>query len=214
MRRLLLVALREFLEHLRTKTFWIGILSFPVILVLSVLVPNWLSKKVDVRRYAVLDLSESGWLSQEVRARAETPDIYKVLLALKAAHARGGAGLELLPEILRGELLRIGIEELEESDLREASEAAQALRGPEGVARLERAALSEEERARIEAIAKWQRSAELQKWAQSLSPEQARRFGVRDERSRYRLVELGELEIPVEDARAAEEALQIGRAHV
>ena len=31
-----LVAKREYVEHLRTKAFWIGILSFPIILILSI----------------------------------------------------------------------------------------------------------------------------------------------------------------------------------
>ena len=48
-----LVALREYAENLRTKTFWIGILSFPVILAVAVVVPHLLSKAKDVRRYAV-----------------------------------------------------------------------------------------------------------------------------------------------------------------
>ena len=56
-----LVARREFLDTVRTKTFWIGILSFPVILGLAVVVPMWLERSADVRRYAVVD--RSGWLA-------------------------------------------------------------------------------------------------------------------------------------------------------
>lgn len=180
------MALREFLEHLRTKTFWIGILSFPVILVLSVLVPNWLSKKVDVRRYAVLDLSESGWLSQEVRARAETPDIYKVLLALKAAHARGGAGLELLPETLRGEQALMQLASLPEDKIRQAAENIHKLRTPEGMAFLE--SLPVELRRRFE-----ESREELRRWYKNLPPEQAKEYAPRENGSRYKLLELSEL---------------------
>ena len=67
-----LVAQREILENVRTKTFWIGILSFPVILVASILIPTWFQKKVDVRTFGVED--RSGWLSAAIEKRLEMPD--------------------------------------------------------------------------------------------------------------------------------------------
>ena len=38
MNKTFLVALREYIENLRTKTFWIGILSVPIILVVTFVV--------------------------------------------------------------------------------------------------------------------------------------------------------------------------------
>ena len=43
MRKIALVARREYMEHVRTKGFWIGVLAFPLILALSVVVPILLS---------------------------------------------------------------------------------------------------------------------------------------------------------------------------
>lgn len=64
-----LVALREYLDNVRTKTFWLGVLLFPFLITLAILVPIWLQDAKDVRRYAVLD--RSGWLLDAMdRARA------------------------------------------------------------------------------------------------------------------------------------------------
>ena len=77
MNKAYLVALREYMENLKTKTFWIGIMIFPVILILSICVPMWIKK--DVRRYAVIDNS-SIQLLKEVEKKAAIPDLEKVLL--------------------------------------------------------------------------------------------------------------------------------------
>ena len=39
--KVLLVALREYGENLSTKTFWIGIMSFPVILIIAAPIQGW-----------------------------------------------------------------------------------------------------------------------------------------------------------------------------
>ena len=78
MNKAYLIALREFMENLRTKAFWIGILAFPVIIVL-VFVPvfaipglgRWPAglalEAVDVV------LHVSGWLSSVPGATWPTP---------------------------------------------------------------------------------------------------------------------------------------------
>lgn len=81
MGRTWLVARREVLENVRTKTFWIGILSFPVILTLSILVPSWLERKTDVRRFGVED--RSGWVLDEVQRTWSLPDFERLAAALK-----------------------------------------------------------------------------------------------------------------------------------
>lgn len=71
----LIVAQREYLENLRTKTFWIGIFSLPVIFALFIFVGRILERSKDVRAYAVLDLSEGDWLSAAVDAHAARSDL-------------------------------------------------------------------------------------------------------------------------------------------
>ncbi|MFH1999314.1 MAG: ABC transporter permease [Planctomycetota bacterium] len=99
MNKAYLVALREYMENLKTKTFWIGIMIFPLILILSFLVPIWLEKGKDVRYYAVID--KSGWLLDAVEERAAMPDMEKVLTEALEKHARGGEDFEKLPELLK-----------------------------------------------------------------------------------------------------------------
>jgi ABC-type Na+ efflux pump permease subunit len=94
-----LVARREFLDTVRTKTFWIGILSFPVILGLAVVVPMWLERSADVRRYAVVD--RSGWLADAVEERAAAPDLAKVFAAAVDRYKEGGDAFQELPDVLR-----------------------------------------------------------------------------------------------------------------
>jgi ABC-2 type transport system permease protein len=67
MRKIWQVAQREFLENVRTKSFWIGIFIFPIILGMSIAVPTLLEKSRQARRFAVLD--RSGWVLDAVRPR-------------------------------------------------------------------------------------------------------------------------------------------------
>ena len=62
MRKIALVARREYMENVRTKGFWIGVLAFPLILALSVVVPVLLSETKQARTYAVID--HSGFVLQ------------------------------------------------------------------------------------------------------------------------------------------------------
>jgi ABC-2 type transport system permease protein len=76
MNKTILVAQREFMENMKTKTFWLGILAAPIGIVLFYAVMFLLVDKTDVRTYAVLDESSStefgeSWLSQKVKARAQ-----------------------------------------------------------------------------------------------------------------------------------------------
>lgn len=75
-----IIAMREFMENLRTKAFWIGILAVPVLIAAGVVVPIWLDKAKGIRKYVVID--HSGWLLQAIEDRAKEPDFEKVLRAL------------------------------------------------------------------------------------------------------------------------------------
>jgi ABC-2 type transport system permease protein len=55
MRYALLVALREFSDHVKTKGFWIGILMLPIILFLSFKVPMMLDEMARPMRFFVVD---------------------------------------------------------------------------------------------------------------------------------------------------------------
>ena len=74
MNKTLLVARREFVEFMRTKTFWIGILAFPIIWVLFIGGAMLLNKTKDERTYSILDYSvrngQEEWLSGEIRGRS------------------------------------------------------------------------------------------------------------------------------------------------
>jgi ABC-2 type transport system permease protein len=79
MSKTLIVAHREFVENLRTKTFWIGILSLPLILAASIGIGRVLEKSKDVRTYAVVDLSDGGWLARAIETRAAQTDLGSML---------------------------------------------------------------------------------------------------------------------------------------
>jgi ABC-2 type transport system permease protein len=103
-----LVAQREFVENLRTKAFWIGILLMPVLLVAVVVVPHLLGKAKSVRKYAVID--ESGWLLDAMERRAEQPDFARILRELdehrRALEADDAAesGSEASPKVANAEI--------------------------------------------------------------------------------------------------------------
>ena len=67
MNKVALVVWREYMENVRTKGFWIGILSLPLIFALSATVPFLLTKAKDARTYAVLD--HSGFVLAEVEKK-------------------------------------------------------------------------------------------------------------------------------------------------
>lgn len=62
----LLVAKREYVENIRTKTFWIGIFIVPVLIAASMGIAILLQKFKEVQQYAVVDLGD-----QDLGKRAE-----------------------------------------------------------------------------------------------------------------------------------------------
>jgi ABC-2 type transport system permease protein len=65
MRSLLLVAHREYLDQVRTKGFWIGVIIFPVVLGAVAVAPRLLEKTKAARHFAVID--HSGWVLDSIR---------------------------------------------------------------------------------------------------------------------------------------------------
>jgi ABC-2 type transport system permease protein len=138
-----LVAHREYLENLRTKTFWIGIIAFPVIIAVTFVVAGLMSRAKDERRFAVID--HSGWVADEVRERWLATDINRVFAAerpdsvaaqpttvaevrAKLAESRAEAG----PESLRAELIAL-IEGWPDADLQALLDAWRSGQPPIGV---------------------------------------------------------------------------------
>jgi ABC-2 type transport system permease protein len=92
----LLVAQREYLENVRTKTFWLGILAVPVLIIIS-LGAGWvLNKLKEVKTYAVIDYSEPS-IGRRVEMNARQGD----LRAFQKAMAVAGKAFTAVP---RGEL--------------------------------------------------------------------------------------------------------------
>lgn len=99
MRKIALVARREYMEHVRTKGFWIGVLALPLLLALSVAVPVLLSETKQARTYAVID--HSGFVLQEVEKGILAEDLGIVLRAAAAHYREGGPAWERLPSAVR-----------------------------------------------------------------------------------------------------------------
>ena len=180
MRKTFLVALREYKENVRTKTFWISISVFPVLLVVSILVPIWLEGTKDVRRYAVID--HSGWLLEAVDARATMPDLEAVFRTTVERYREGGESFEQLPEVLR--LLAPALAELTDAQLETSARAVAATAGPEGLASI----LVELPEEATTAICEFHAS--IRDWWQNLPPQEAKEFGSGLSKSRYARVDV------------------------
>jgi ABC-2 type transport system permease protein len=80
-RNLALVAVREYLENVRTRGFWLSILLLPVLLLAAATIPVWLTRTEGVARFAVVDAS--GWAAAAVRERIQADDAAEVIDALR-----------------------------------------------------------------------------------------------------------------------------------
>ncbi len=73
----LLVARREYLENLRTRTFWLSIVAVPVFIVITGLISFLAATTTSSRTYAVVD--RSGWLLTEIDRQAMADDLETAL---------------------------------------------------------------------------------------------------------------------------------------
>jgi len=80
----LLVAQREYLENVRTKTFWLGILAVPVLIIISIGAGWVLSKLKEVKTYAVVDYSEPS-IGRRVEMTARQGDLRAFQKAMQEA---------------------------------------------------------------------------------------------------------------------------------
>lgn len=128
-----LVARREYVENLRTRTFWLGILFFPIILVLSIVVPKILSETKDVRYFAVLDRSGDVDLLARVERRAAAQDLGRVFSAIAKAQRSGDAETiaKLPPELQKMAPMLGGLDDEELATFNDAFDRAIEMLPPE-----------------------------------------------------------------------------------
>ncbi len=72
--KIFLVAQREYLENIRTKTFWIGILALPILIAISIGAGFVLNKLKETKTYAVVDLSVAK-LAPRIEKQARSTDM-------------------------------------------------------------------------------------------------------------------------------------------
>ena len=162
MRKIALVAQREYMEHVRTKGFWIGVLAFPLILALSVAVPVLLSGTKQARPYAVID--HSGFVLQEVEKGILVEDLGIVLRDAAVRYRDGGQAWERLPDAVRA-----------------------AAKGYVSLDEAERPALVQDLTTGGDEVA-----ASLVEWWQQVSAEELEGLDLELSRSRYVRVEVGD----------------------
>ncbi|MEE2886908.1 MAG: ABC transporter permease [Planctomycetota bacterium] len=91
-----MVAQREFVENMRTKTFWIGVLAAPVGIILVYGLMFLLAGKTDLRRYAILDKTENQWFSSAVHEERSENEFGEILGLVNASEADQKAFAERL----------------------------------------------------------------------------------------------------------------------
>jgi len=176
-----MVARREYMDNVRTKGFWIGILAFPLILVLGVAVPILLERTKEARTYAVLD--HSGFLLQEVEERIIAADLREVLAVTARRYRQGGRAFERLPQTLRqATLVHVALEEEQRERLVEMLAARKPPAQPD---------LPEEAATALPEL-----HADLRRWWQTVSAQELDELGVELSRRQYVRVEVPEGEDP------------------
>ncbi|NRA74554.1 MAG: ABC transporter permease [Planctomycetes bacterium] len=117
------VALREYLENIKTKGFWIGILIFPLLLWMMIEIPQFLQERgIPTRHVVIVDRSDG--LGEIARQRITLLNRQKILTALQAHIAQATAELREQKmeeqDIDTGQLLdqlEEGLEQLSRSDV-------------------------------------------------------------------------------------------------
>ncbi|MGE0141662.1 MAG: ABC transporter permease [Planctomycetota bacterium] len=183
------VAMREYVENLRTKTFWIGIFSLPVVFALFIVVGRIFERSKDVRTYAILDESPAQWLSQGIERRAESGDLESAMrqfvgeiVGAEDADRSEGA----LAQRAREAAERLGDNEVR----RELFQRIAALL-PETMA----LAKAEGRAPSAADFSKLGSAGELLDWFRGLKPEQLSLLQGQLDRTRYRRLDLADLGI-------------------
>ena len=99
MNKALLVARHEYVETVRTKAFWLGLLAFPIIIALAIAVPMLMEKTKEARTYAVID--PSGFLNEEVETRIYLRDLQDIVAHTSRKKRQADGEYDRLPQLLR-----------------------------------------------------------------------------------------------------------------
>ena len=192
-----LVARREFVENLRTKTFWIGIFSVPVIYVIIIIASVFFAKSKGIRTYMVID--NSGWLAARIEEKASGPDLTLVFEGLRdALKDNDEEALALYPEMLKVDDPRWEfIKEGTPAEIRFAAQQFSLLSKPDGMGSLAALELPPEKLAKIRAVLDAFHGA-LHRWWKDLSPEDAAKFGSKLSKSRYQKLAIDGKDAPSE----------------
>ena len=175
MNKIVLVAWREYMDNVRTKGFWIGILAFPLIIALSATVPILLAKTKEARTFAVID--HSGFALAEVEKLILADDLAVVLEAAADRYRDGGREWDRLPDAIRAAgLVYVSLAETE----REALVAALAVVEAD-------ASLADEVAVKVPELA-----AGLAEWWRRVSAEELDKLDLELSRSRYARVAVPE----------------------
>lgn len=184
MRKSWLVARREYMENLRTRTFWIGVFAFPVILAVMLAGSRLLEGSKDVRLYGVVD--HSGWLLDEVEERAAFPDLVKVLEEGRR-RLKEGEDLEGWPEVVVVPI-RMTLDQDDKAFSRFAT-ALGKLYEPDPGRDARVARVLEQSGADADALVEAFRE-KVRTWWRGLDPEEADRYAPGLDRSRYKRISL------------------------
>lgn len=102
----LLVAQREYLENVRTKTFWIGILAFPILIAISLGAGFVLAKLKQTQAYAVVDLgagpaegAPTSGLAERIEKQARSGDMAALARLLATDQDLSGAMAEIAKDL-------------------------------------------------------------------------------------------------------------------
>ena len=183
MNKSLLIARHEYVEMVRTKTFWLGLLVFPVVLVLVMSVPLLLEGAREPRIYAVVD--HSGFLQVEVEKLVYEKDLRQLLSTAREMKRAAGRQFEQLPPILRR--LTVAWMELDEEGRGQfVAQLADNARGPAA-----RASTSFGDRAEQFLDTSEQ---ELRQWWGSVGVEELERMGFELSRSDYLPLDLSSVD--------------------
>lgn len=180
----LLVAGREYGENLRTKTFWLGVLSFPAILMIAIVVPRILEGVKDVRRYTVID--QSGWLHPAVLERAQYQRYLDILEFFQKQARKGPSSLEKMPAMLRpfATSLKEQTSDQLEAQARMMSALVKSQGGGKDKADKPGLTLPSELKGDVKAA-----QLEFLNWSSTLTPEDARKLGAGLDLEKYQEVQ-------------------------
>jgi len=109
MKYAILVAIREYAENVKTKGFWVGILLFPIILVVAITVQRFLEKATPTRHFVLVDQTgDFGPVVEEALTVLHAKNVMRELQKYAEKHAIRPKKSELDLETIPAPTLEIG----------------------------------------------------------------------------------------------------------